>query len=105
MQKDTLIEQSLTIRNIAVTALLEYLNLHAFLCLQVAIAAGDYLSSNLMSYSIGSLLLQWAATAKSILAVHPSSAAIQRGFLLIHLVNSKDYHYKTMYMWRSFSIV
>jgi len=46
------------------------------LCLHVAIAAGDYLSSNLMCYSGGSLLLQWAATAKSILAVQPSSAAI-----------------------------
>jgi len=48
------------------------------LCLQVAIAAGDYLSSNLMCYSGGSPLLQWAATAKSI-AVQPSSATIQRG--------------------------
>jgi len=51
MQKDryTLIDQSLTIRNIIMTALLECLDLHAcFLCLQAAIAAGDYPSSNLM---------------------------------------------------------
>jgi len=54
------------------------------LCLQVAIAAGDYPSSNLMCYSDGSLLLQWVATAKSILAVQPSSAAIQGGLSLVN---------------------
>jgi len=54
------------------------------LCLQVAIAAGDYPSFNLMCYSDGSLSLQWAATAKSILAVQPSSAAIQRGLSLVN---------------------
>ena len=54
------------------------------LCLQVAIAAKDYLSSNLMWYTGGSLLLQWAATGRSILAVQPSSAAIQRGLSLVN---------------------
>jgi len=48
----------------------------------IAAHAGDYPSSNLMCYNGGSLLLQWAATGKSILAVQPSSAAIQRAFLL-----------------------
>ena len=52
--------------------------------LQVAIAAGDYPSSNLMCYSGGSLLLQWIATAKSIFAEQPSSAAIQRGLSLVN---------------------
>ena len=54
------------------------------LCLQVDIAAGDYPSFNLMCYSGGSLLLHWAATAKSILAEQPSSAAIQRGLSLVN---------------------
>jgi len=43
------------------------------LCLQVALAARDYPSSNLMHVqqwcSNKSLLPQWAATAKSILAI------------------------------------
>ena len=52
------------------------------LCLQVAIAAGDNPSSNLMLYSGGYLFLQWAATTKHILAVQPSSTAIQRGLNL-----------------------
>jgi len=52
--------------------------------MHVAIAAGDYPSSNLMCYSGGSLLLQWAATATSILAVQPSSVAIQRGLFLVN---------------------
>ena len=61
------------------------------LCLQVAIAAGDYPPSNLMQWwnSHKIFLLQWAATAKSILAVLPSSTAIQREFSIkfswIHL--------------------
>jgi len=76
----TLIKQSLSNRSIAVTALLEYLDLHACLYLDMAIAAGDYVSSNLMCYSGGtatsSYMLQWAATAKSTLAVQPPFAAI-----------------------------
>jgi len=30
-------------------------------------------------------MMQWAATTKSMLAVQPSSAAIQRGFSLVNL--------------------
>ena len=58
------------------TALLEYLNL---LCLQVAIAAGgDYPLVFLCATVVKqpqATLLQWAANAKSILAVRPSFAA------------------------------
>jgi len=78
VQKDryTLAEQSLTIRNIAVTALLEYMDLVHVLCLQVAMAAGDYPSSNHMCYSGGTATSPfccnaWAATTKSTLAVQP----------------------------------
>ena len=56
---------------VAVTAVLEYLDLYA---LQVAIAAGDYpldLFHLFMCYSGGSLLVQWTVTAKNILAVQP----------------------------------
>jgi len=74
-----------------VTALLEYLNLHACfnLCLQVAIVAGDYPSSSYVLQWWNNnkpLLLQWAATAKSILAVprQPSFAAVQRVFSLVN---------------------
>jgi len=66
-------------------------------CLQVAMAARDYpldLIHLLMCYSGGTntsyiTLLQWAANAKNILAVQPSSAAIQRVFSLrlgLHLM-------------------
>ena len=49
------------------------------------VAAGDYVSSNLMCYSSGiATMLQWAATAKSTLAVQPSFAAIQKGFSLVN---------------------
>ena len=50
------------------TALLEYLDLHA--CLHVAVAAGDYPSSNLMSYSGGTptSLSPFAAIQKGILS-------------------------------------
>ena len=56
------------------------------LSLQVAIVAGDYPSSSYVLQwwnSYKSLLLQWAATAKSILAVQPFSAAVQRIFSLV----------------------
>jgi len=56
------------------------------LCLDVAIAAGDYVSSNLVCYIGGTAtspyMLQWAATTKSSLAVQPSFAAIQKDSLL-----------------------
>ena len=52
------------------------------------IAAGDYVSSNLMCYSGGTAtspyMLQWAATAKSALSVQPSFAAIQKGFPFVN---------------------
>ena len=58
------------------------------LCLDVAKAAGDYAYFNLMCYSGGtvttSYMLQWAATAKSNLAMQPSFAAIQKGFSLVN---------------------
>ena len=78
--------RAVTYNQLAVTALFEYFDLHAcFRRLQVAIAAGDHPSSNLRCYSGGFLLLQWAATAKSILAVQPSFAAIQRRLSLMNL--------------------
>ena len=82
--QDALIEQSF---NISVTALLEYLDLHACFMLQVGILAGDYPSSFYVLQWWNShkpFLLQWAATAKSILAVQPSSAAVQRVFSLVN---------------------
>jgi len=60
------------------------------LCLQVAVAAGDCsldfipLLMTVVEQPQVSLLLQWAATTKSILALQPSSAAIQRGFSLVN---------------------
>ena len=69
------------------TVLLEDLDLHECYMLKVAIAARDYPSSYLMWNSGGPLLLQWAADAKSILVLHPSSTTIQLGedYNLIHL--------------------
>ena len=77
MQKNryTLIEKSLTIF-LALNALLEYLYLHACFMreiMQVAKAAGDYLSSNLMCY------IQWwisFAAMGSHCQEHSCSAAI-----------------------------
>ena len=71
------------------TALLDLDLLMHTLSLQKTIAAGDHPSFNLMCYSGGTAIIHFCCNgqplelaAKSILAVQPSSAAVQRGSVL-----------------------
>ena len=94
----TLIEQSC--RNIAVTALLEYLDLHA--CFVLA-AAGDYIHLLILSATVVDLLLQCMGShCQEHSCMQCSHLVLQfRGLYLLWIqdsLSSKHYHYKTIYV-------